>query len=74
MMLLHDKTKITDVDLDLYHSLGVYGLGLDKDLIVGKDDNGHINYTDTEMIQRVSKLITKFPTPIQEVVRSSLVG
>ena len=53
MMLLHDKSKTSDENLDLFWSLGVYGLGLDKDLIVGKDENGHINYTDTEMIQRV---------------------
>ena len=55
IMLLESAEKAKDEDLDAYKELGVVGIGLDKDLIVVKNDDGHINHTNKELIDRVSK-------------------
>ena len=36
-----------------YKELGIYGVGVDKNLIVVKNPNGHINFTNIELMDRL---------------------
>lgn len=52
-IFLFHANRTSDEDLQMYKDLGVYGLGLDKDLLVIKDDTNHISEINKDLVQRV---------------------
>ena len=55
MFLLGHAANFTDADIETYAKLDVYGLGIDKDLLVIKDENGHIDYTNKHAVDKVRR-------------------
>ena len=56
VMLVDTPQKVSNESLSEYKRLKVHGIGVDKDLIVYKGEDGHIRKTDTELIDRVRNL------------------
>lgn len=53
IFLLNKMEKTSNSSLDDYKNKGYFGLGLDKDLLVIKDGENHINFTNEALINRV---------------------
>ena len=54
LIFLLSKDRTSDEDFKVYEELDVAGLGLDKDLVVIKKDNGHIHSLNEKLISKVS--------------------
>ncbi|TRY67191.1 hypothetical protein TCAL_09237 [Tigriopus californicus] len=55
-IFLFHANRTSDEDLQMYKDLGVYGLGLDKDLLVIKDDKNHISLLNEDLVHRIHAL------------------
>ena len=53
VLLLTYYANFTLADIESYADLGIHGLGLGKGLLVKKDENGHIDQTNTEAVDKV---------------------
>ena len=59
IFLLGKLEKTTDADLEKYKNMGIFGLGLDKDMLVIKSADNHINFTNVDLIDRIHAKGTK---------------
>ncbi len=65
VFLLGNEEKTTDEDIESYKTdYDVVGLGLDKDLIVKKAENGHVESVNIELIERVAKTNIEIIAPL----------
>lgn len=53
VLLANHVDLLSEEWISKYKELGVYGVGINKKFIVVKNPNGHINYTNTELMDRV---------------------
>ena len=55
VLLANHPDLLTEEWIAKYKELGVYGVGLNKKYIVVTGPDRHINFTNTELIDRVSE-------------------
>lgn len=53
VLLANHVDLLSEEWISKYKELGVYGVGINKKFIVVKNPNGHINYTNTELMDRL---------------------
>jgi len=53
IFLVGSSNKTTDALLDTYASLGVYGMGLSKNLLAKRDQGNYIVNFNTELVDKV---------------------
>ena len=53
VLLLTYYANFTLADIESYADLGIHGLGVGKGLLVKKDENGHIEHTNKQAVDKV---------------------